>query len=123
MFLSIIIGAAFGFGTAFAAGPLTELTRSRFTLNERETGIFTFGLMLLVATLVGSILTSYLSGFWLIFGGLLGVFGLRLKAAAEKLYAERSSTEKTKAENEHESAIEVVEDETAKNETVQYNDK
>ncbi len=82
MFFSLVIGVVFGFGTAYAAGPLASLTRERFELSERETGIFAFGVVLMVAAIIGSIFGGSLGAFWLILGGLLGAFAMRIYAVA-----------------------------------------
>jgi len=57
-FTSLVIGVLAGLGVPYVAGPLTEFTKNRFELNERETGIASFGAVLVVAGLIGGIIAK-----------------------------------------------------------------
>jgi MFS family permease len=82
MFVSLIVGLLFGLGISFAIGPISDLIKDRVEMSERETGMITFGIMMVLAGIVASILTANTSAFWLALGGTIGAFGLRLYAVA-----------------------------------------
>jgi len=98
----------------YVAGPLTEFTKNRFELNERETGIASFGAVLVVAGLIGGIIFGGFNAFWLVLGGLLGTFGMRLfalaKARTDDVMAARKSLADDAAKDAAEAAEDAVED-------------
>jgi hypothetical protein len=113
-FTSLVIGVLAGLGVPYVAGPLTEFTKNRFVLNERETGIASFGAVLVVAGLIGGIIFGGFNAFWLVLGGLLGTFGMRLfalaKARTDDVMAARKSLADDAAKDAAEAAEDVVED-------------
>jgi hypothetical protein len=113
-FTSLVIGVLAGLGVPYVAGPLTEFTKNRFELNERETGIASFGAVLVVAGLIGGIIFGGFNAFWLVLGGLLGTFGMRLfalaKARTDDVMAARKSLADDAAKDAAEAAEDAVED-------------
>ncbi len=95
MLYDIIIGGLFGFGTYAAMGPLKEATKGNFELDERELHILTFGAMMLLAAWLGPLLAGRMSPFWLVLGGLIGIFGERLYGWAVSLANGQAAKRKT----------------------------
>ena len=91
MIFGIILGAICGFGAVYVVAPLKELVGSRVELSEQESGILAFGAVLLAAAIVGAIVAGGVGAFWLVLGGLLGVFGLRIIEFAKVKFGEMSS--------------------------------
>lgn len=117
MFWSLLVGIAMGLALKFVSEPISGLVRSKIELSEQESGILSFTALMLVGSLISAILSDNASAFWLIIGGLLGVFGYRIiDAAKAKADAARSSAAekvedaKDAAEDVIEAKAEVVED-------------
>lgn len=106
MLYDIIIGGLFGFGTYAAMGPLKDATKDKFTLDERELHILTFGAMMLLAAWLGPLLAGRMSPFWLVLGGLIGIFGERLYQAATS----SASAARAKADDVEDAVVETVEE-------------
>lgn len=90
MLTSVIFGVVFGLGTGFAIGPVSGFARSHFELTEQDSGTLTFGVLLLLAALLVTLLSGGANAFWLVLGGLIGAFGLRIYAFAMAYVAQLS---------------------------------
>ena len=116
MFGSFIIGIIFGLGSKFVAEPIASFATSKVELNDGETAVITFGVIMAVASLLLALLTSNPSPFWLILGGTLGVFGFRIfefgKAKVEENRAADDAIENVKdaASDVKDAASDAVED-------------
>lgn len=92
----------FGFLVAIAAGfltpqldapvarPLVRKMEKHFTVELAETRLISFIVAMLLAGVISALLDSG-SAFWVILGGALGYFGIRLVAAVQDLIAARQN--------------------------------
>ncbi|MEL6572532.1 MAG: hypothetical protein AAFQ64_12775 [Pseudomonadota bacterium] len=108
MLYDIIIGGLFGFGTYAAIGPLKDATKDKIALDERELHILTFGAMMLLAALLGPLIAGRMSPFWLVLGGLIGIFGERLYGWAVSLANGKSAN--AKADDIEDAVVETVDE-------------
>ena len=85
--LGFIVAAAAGFLTpqfeSTIGGPVVKAMRAYIPVEESETRLVTFMVLLLCAGIV-SVLLSSGTPFWVIAGGTLGYFGTRLFDAGKK---------------------------------------
>ena len=111
MFTSLIVGVLAGLGFKFAFGPISGALTSKVALDEHEKAIFVFAILMGVAALVTAVLSA--SPFWLMAGGLLGVFGYRLFDFAKQKAADAKATAEDTAdavEDKAENAVESLKD-------------
>jgi hypothetical protein len=78
MFGSFIVGIVFGLGSKFVKEPISKALEGHIELDDSELAVIIFGAVMAVASLLLALLTSNPSPFWLILGGVIGVFGFRL---------------------------------------------
>lgn len=109
MFGSFIIGIAFGLGSKYVAEPIAGFFGDKVELDDRETAVLTFGIIMAVASLLLALLTSNPSPFWLILGGTLGVFGFRIFEFGKSKVEENRKAEEA-IENAKDAASDAVED-------------
>lgn len=90
--LAFLIALLAGFLTPHAeaplARPLAALMGDKLTLEPGETRVLSFILVMLLAGIAAELLDSG-STFWVILGGGLGYFALRLVAAAQTVLDQR----------------------------------
>ncbi len=113
MFTSLIVGVLAGLGFKFAFGPISGALTSKVALDEHEKAIFVFAILMGVAALVAAGLSDNASPFWLMAGGLLGVFGYRLFDFAKQKAADAKATAEDTAdavEDKAENAVESLKD-------------
>lgn len=106
MFGSLIVGLVFGLGSKFVTEPISEFIAAKAKLSEREMAIVVFGLIMAVAAIVASLVTGNASPFWLIIGGVIGVFGFQLFEFARATLVDA----KTDAEKAAEAGSDAIED-------------
>jgi hypothetical protein len=91
--LGFVIAVIAGFLTPYAeapiARPLAGALERWITLEPGELRLVAFALMLLAAGLVSALLNSG-SAFWLILGGTLGYFAMRIVAAVREVIDNRA---------------------------------
>jgi len=68
--------------------PLVRKLQSHVRIDEAEVRMVSFALMMLIAGLIAALLHSG-SAFWVILGGVLGYFALRLVEAVQQLLEQR----------------------------------
>lgn len=105
MLFNLILGAIAGYFSGQAEKVLDDPLKKRFSLSDRDMHLIGFSLVLVVAAVLLSALDIHTRVFWLLLGGLVGVFGNRILAYSKTQVGDR----KTKAVEKFDEASQAAE--------------
>lgn len=100
LFVSFIAGLVFGVGSDFFEKMVEQPLRKSLTLSGSELTIISFGVLMLMASIIVSATGADSSAFWLVIGGMIGAFAIRgflfSKSKLEERQALKAATDAVK---------------------------